>query len=373
MKKQLRTFYIMHSIDWFAYTLLGILLPVYFISLGYPIFQVIAYFIVCCFGIAFFFFVAGFFATRFGVKECLFLRLPLRFLQLVMLYFLPQAGFLFFPLAVIHAMQISFYWFPYHVIFTQSASEDRMGRDVGKLSAYTQALSVVAPLTGAFIAFKFGYNYLFLLSGAVHLIAAIPLFYLKNWQSKIRFQPEIIWRLFKKHRKFFFATMNYYLVAEAEGVILPIFVYLTFKNIISVGTIGAMAGGGAVLFTLLIGNFSDKYNKKKLLKLGAALMIIIWVLRYFAVDEKVYYLLSILAGFFMILMAIPINAINYSIAKGENVDEFVVTREIMINVGRIIIYSLALVMSAKINYSFLAAAGALIYFIIIKQSYGKKN
>lgn len=355
----------MHSVDWFAYTLIGILLPIYFISLGYSISKILTYFLICCFGIAVFFFIAGFFATRFGVKGCLFARLPLRFLQLGMLFFLPRAGFLFFPLAIIHAIQISFYWFPYHVIFTQTASEDRMGRDVGKLSAYTQALSIVAPLSGALVAAKFGYNFLFLLSAAVHLIAAVPLFYLKNWQSKIRFQPKIIWRLFKKHRKFFFASMNYYLVAEAEGVILPIFVFLAFKNIISVGTIGAMAGAGAIIFTLLIGKFSDKYNKQKLLKIGAAFMIIIWILRYFAVDEKVYYILSILAGFFMILMAVPINSINYSLAKSENIDEFIVTREIMVNAGRIIIYGLALVITAKINYSFLVAAGALIYFLFI--------
>ncbi|MFA6171300.1 MAG: MFS transporter [Patescibacteria group bacterium] len=365
MNKQLRALYAMHSIDWFASVLIGIFVPIYFLSLGFTLAEIFIYFIILCAGFVGAFFIAGQVANRYGLKECLIIRLPFKYLQLALLFFLPQYSFLLYAVAIINAVQVGFYWFPFHVIFAQNSSRKKLGKEVGRMGAFPQMGSVVAPLAGAFITASFGFNYLFLAAGILHLFTLIPFYYLKNWQSSVRFHPSVIFEMFKKYKKFFGLMVVSSGVAEVEGVILPIFVYLTFANIISVGTIGAFAGVGAVFFTLLVGRFADSYRKEKIMKIGASVMIVIWLLRFFHAEIAFYYMLSVVAGFFLILINIPLGTIYYGLAKTENIDEFVFFREIAVNLGRVITYSLALAIALKINYSFLMAAAALLGFLFI--------
>jgi hypothetical protein len=175
----------------------------------------------------------------------------------------------------------------------------------------------------------------------------------------------VILGMLKKYRRLFAGMIVQSFSAEAEGVLLPIFIFLTFGSIISAGSIGTFAGLGGILFTLFVGLMADQYSRKNLLKWGAVIMSLIWLIRYFYANEISYYVLSIVAGFITILISIPFDTIGYNVAKSENIDEFIVFREIPIALGRLLIYSLALAITLKINYSFLMAAIAHIYYLFL--------
>ena len=92
-------------------------------------------------------------------------------------------------------------------------------------------------------------------------------------------------------------------------------------------------------------------------------MILIWSARFMFRTELVYYILSILAGFFSVLLWIPFYSIVYGIAKGDKTDEFIIFREIPLALGRILLFSSAIVLSGKLEYSFLVIILSLIIFI----------
>ena len=364
MSRQMRALYAMHSIDWFASMLIGIMVPIYFISLGFSLAQIFTYLLVLSAAIPIFFFAAGSFSTRFGLKGCLMFRLPFQLLRLGMLFYLPKEPDLLFPIALANAVQVAFYWFPFHVIFAQSAGNEKLGKQVGKLNSYTKILGVFAPLIGALISARLGFDYLFVIAGITFLLTLIPFAYLTNWKPKINFHPELIIDFLKKYKRVFIGQGIETLNAEVEGALLPLFIFITFNNIISAGFIGSLLGLGGAIFTLFIGHFTDKHNKK-ILRLGAVIMILIWILRFSEPKEFTYFILSIIAGFTIILISIPFSTINYSLAKSENIDEYIIFREIPAAFGRIAIYAAALAITAKINYSFLMAAVSLLYFLFI--------
>lgn len=174
-------------------------------------------------------------------------------------------------------------------------------------------------------------------------------------------------KLFKKYPKYFFAEIFDNMGEEVEAIIWPIFIYLSLIKIESVGIAGALLSLGSAVFTLFIGKLSDKYNKKRIIKAGAVLLLIVWILRYYADGEIVFYTLSILSGFFLVLLLVPFTSLIYGIAKKDEdtTDEFFVFREIPVAIGRIVILSIALLVVNNIEITFLAAGVAYLYFLFL--------
>lgn len=111
---------------------------------------------------------------------------------------------------------------------------------------------------------------------------------------------------------------------------LPIFIFLAFGNIFTIGFLATFLGLGAAIFTLFIGKHSDHIDKKRLLRVGAVIMALVWLGRYLAVDEISFYVLSILAGFFGVLIMVPFSSIFYINTKNNHIENFVIFREIPI-------------------------------------------
>jgi len=89
-----------------------------------------------------------------------------------------------------------------------------------------------------------------------------------------------------------------------------------------------------------------------------------WISKYFAQASIAIYSLSILAGFFTIMFAVPHMTETYEFAKKDkNPDEFIIFREVPVAVGNIAILSLAILVADKIELSFIATG--INYFILL--------
>ncbi|NTU99398.1 MFS transporter, partial [Candidatus Falkowbacteria bacterium] len=124
-------------------------------------------------------------------------------------------------------------------------------------------------------------------------------------------------------------------------------------------------GLGSALFTMIVGKFSDKADSKKLLRAGAFAMILVWLGRFVAPTQGVFYTLSVLAGFCGVLISIPFQSMIYRNAQESHVEDFIIFREIPISLGRLVLYGLALLLFIDIKLSFLAAAFTYLLIIFI--------
>jgi MFS family permease len=172
-----------------------------------------------------------------------------------------------------------------------------------------------------------------------------------------------IWYFFKKYKKYVGLEIFLGIIGEIENYILPIFLFLTFNNVLSIGFLASLLAAGSALFTLLIGRIIDKVDKNKFLRIGVMVMLIVFIGRYFAITQIQFYILSVCAGFFGVLISLPFNSIVYQNARQNKVENFIVFREIPIAFGRLLIYSCALLLISKIKLTFLLAA--LSYLLIL--------
>ncbi|MBW3000700.1 hypothetical protein KY341_02370, partial [Candidatus Woesearchaeota archaeon] len=108
---------------------------------------------------------------------------------------------------------------------------------------------------------------------------------------------------------------------------------------------------------------SDKVNKKFLIRMGAGLMALIYFFRFFVSTEASIYLLTILAGFFIVLLFVPFDSIIYNIAKKSNIDEFIIIREIFVTIGRISLLIIALAFVDRLGVTFIVTSVSQLFFL----------
>lgn len=346
----------MNAIYGLAGSFVGIFIPIYLLRRNLDPANVFGFYFVYAVGILIFFFLANYIVHAFGLRKTVLLGYPFLFLYFFLLYTLDQYGVPLYILAIVNAFQASLYWFPLHIWLTKISREGNIGNDLSRFFATSQIVSLFAPIIAAFIVLIFGFKALFIVAGIIYLISAIPLFYLPEFPFKEKIRIDNFVKLLKKYPQYIVAEVFENIREDAEAIIWPVFVYLSFRDILSIGYIGTISGIGNILFVLLIGKYADKMDKRKLLGAGALVMIAIWIFRLFVSAPFPAYAFTLVSAFFAALILIPINTIVYGVAKREDAPTFILFREFGVTLGRIILYIFAFLVLSSINYIFIFTA-----------------
>jgi len=364
-KKAINSIYTMHSIDAFAFGLIGIFIPIYLLTIGYSVSQVLLYYIVQNIVLMLSSFLAGYIGSWIGIQKILIIRFPFLLLFLVLLNSLNLISFPLYLLAIIDGFQSALYWIPLHILFSHYSNKEDIGSSTSKLFAFPQLAGISAPLLGGLIAVFFGFKILFSIAIIIFLFSFIPILYTNQIKNKYNIKFKNAIKLYKKYPRYFYAEILNNMGEETEGIIWPIFVFLTVASIASVGLVGALLPLGSFAVTLMIGKLSDKTSKKRLIKLGAILILIVWILRYMFISEIAIYILALTMGLVSVLFSVPYYSKFYQIAKKETADEFFIFREIPVTIGRIFVFSIALLFVTKLQFLFPIAGIVYLYFLFL--------
>lgn len=346
--------------------MIGIFVPIFLLTIGFTLREVFVFFIINYLLVAIFSFLAIYIANFIGLQKTIIVRTPFLFIFLLLLVFIDVYNIPLWVVAVFNALQTSLYFIPLHILFANNAKHNEMGSAMGKYFALPKLAGIFGPLIGGLLALIFGFKFLFVIIIFVFLFSLVPLFGAESIRSRYHFDLKKGKKLFYKYPHYFFAEIFNNIGEEMEGIIWPIFIFISFSSLISVGFVGTLVGLGSFLFTIIIGKYSDKYKKEKIIKLAALLFIVIWASRYFFYSEVLFYVVTTLAGFAMMMFLIPFHSLIYSVAKRNTTDEFFVFREVPIAIGRVLLFVGALFFVDNLQAIFPVACFAYIYFIFMK-------
>ncbi len=320
--KNLDAIYIMHSLQGLALSLIGIFIPIYLLILGYFIKDVLVFYIIHYLSLLFFAFMALVVAKRIGLVQTIILRYPFVLLYFILLYFLESTNIPIFIIAILGGLNSAFYWMPLHILFASNTQSKTLGDSTGKLFALPQVASIASPLVGGLVAVSFGFKALIGIVFVILIISVLPILNAQPIKISFSFKIKNGIKLFRKYPKYFLAEVFDNIGRETEAIIWPIFVYLSLAQIESVGLIGTLLALSSAIFTMLVGKISDKYQKRKIIKLGAILLFAVWVIRFLAKSEVAFYLITILAGFFTVVLLVFFAALIYKISQKNKIDDF---------------------------------------------------
>ena len=364
IKDELHELYLNQVIQAFAISLIGVFIPIYLIKLGYG-FDFALLFVGAMFlGIGMFSPFGAAISCRIGMKRSIMLRLPLWLVYYGILMYLqyerlPEA--LLFLVGIYGGMVDSIYWHSVNSEFVRNSNKLHRGEQTSHMIAFPSLANIIGPTIGAFLLSEIGFPPLFLIVMVLMGVSVLPLFTTGDKMRRYKFTPKMTtFRLGDRlHAGFFAQGLIYF----AEGIIWPLWIFITFGNLIDVGIAMSAVAIGIFLVTIMVGGLSDHRSKHSIMRFGGLGYLFVWIARFFASTYMETILLSLLGGIFFSVIAVSIFARFSDYARKGNIVRGVVSREMWLTVGRV--GSAIIIVSVLMKFQAGFVLGALASLIIL--------
>ncbi|MBT6774316.1 MFS transporter [Candidatus Woesearchaeota archaeon] len=333
--KELTQVYISSAIRNFAISLISLFVPLYlYKELGYPLEQVLYFFIFYAVVFAILSPLAAKFSARYGLKHAVLVSVPLYLLFVLLLYFLPVVKI---PLMVISGLlgaSQAFYWMGMHLVFTRASDHKHRGEEFGKRKSVSILAAMFGPLIGGILIKYTGFKSVFILTSLLLFSSALFLFLSKENHVRYHFSIRSLIDKRQWRNALFFTARGSQVIAS--GVIWPMFIFLILDDYLSLGLVGFFLSGISAVLVFFIGKYSDHYSKRKIVRWVAGFESVSWFIRAAVTTVGHVFGATIFGAFTFGVIEAPLGAMEYDKAK-ENPANYFVNREIFLCFGRILL------------------------------------
>jgi len=241
------------------------------------------------------------------------------------------------------------------------------------LYSLSALVGVFLPFISAEILSYYGHSVLFAAALGVYLCSVVPLLFIPDIRETYGFGYWQTYReLFRSKNRRMLVSYGADGMQSVVGMIVwPIFIWLLLeKDYQAVGLISSLIVFVNVFLTLLMGDFADKTDKRRMLRWGSILNSLGWIFKMFVGTGFQVFVASTYHGFADIVMRTPYNVMMYEKAadSGHYIDECTVLRELSLTLGRVLMVGLVFllfILTGSFIYSFLLAALAALVISVV--------
>ncbi|MBS4194691.1 MFS transporter [Lederbergia citri] len=296
-----------------------------------------------------FFIIAGRWAKK--VDRVIVLRLGVIFLALffiVVLLFGEKSSQHLVLLGALLGVGYGFYWLAFNVLTFEITEPDTRDFFNGFMGALSSTGGVIGPISAGFIITRFvsniGYTIIFAISLALFSAAVITSFFINRRPSSGQYLFTRIYKERKNNKNWRLITNAHFLQGFREGTfvfVISVFVFIATNNELALGTFGLIHAGVSFIIYSLATKLIKKDMRKKIMVFGGLLL---YASIFIIVFNPTYTRLLIYAAFIGIaypLMLVPYSSMTYdAIGKSwkaaEMRIEYIVVRELFLNMGRVL-------------------------------------
>ncbi|MBT4804979.1 MFS transporter [Candidatus Woesearchaeota archaeon] len=332
--KELTQVYISSAIRNFAISLISLFVPLYlYKELGFPIEQVLYFFMFYAVTFAILTPLAAKFSARYGLKHSVLFSVPLYLLFVISLYFLPYYQIPLMIIAGLLGASQAFYWMGMHLVFTRVSDHKHRGEEIGKRISISILGAMFGPLIGGFLIKFVGFKPVFILTSSLLFFSAFFLFLSKEDHVSYHFSIRSLIDKRQWRNDLFFTARGIHVIAA--GVIWPMFIFLILDDYFSLGLVGFLLSGISAILVFLMGKYSDHHGKRKIVRWVVGFESLSWFLRALVTTVGHVFGATILGAFTYGVIEAPLGAMEYDKAK-EKIANYFVNREIFLCIGRIL-------------------------------------
>ncbi len=269
--------------------------------------------------------------------------------------------------AAAFGLQKAAYWPAFHAVLARYGREQQVGREFGAVNFIVMASHIVGPLIGGFVSQAYGVPATLVVASVVCLCSAIPLLETPErfTPKPYRFQDTLaLYRRFPRFAAGYLGFGEELLVLT----IWPIFMYAVVKNFGGTGALATASSVAAALFALAMGKLSDQYTKRMLIRVGAGLTAIVWMLRTTVSSVGGVFAADALSQTSKEVAFVPLSALTYVRAEETHILPYAVFFEQSLSVGKLAAAIVgAVLFSLTGSYAvlfFLAALFSLMYTLL---------
>ena len=315
---------------------------------------------------------AGKVVAKLGLKHSILITAPFTVLFFVFLYgvdsfllnwfSLNTLLYLIFVFAFLEGISKNIFWIAFHLDFSKNSDKGERCKEVSYLMVINSLLSVFGPLAGGLILTFFDFSVLLIIVIILFLIFPLPLFSSKELHESFSFSFKGIFD--KKLIKQFIAFFAYGIENAASLVLWPIIIYFLLFNFSLLGMFTSIGLFISLLFTIYIGKYSDRHDKKDLIGIASIINSMVWLTKLLVITPFQIFSIHSFGGLTKTTIDVPFNTLIYERANQGSRMKYIMFREYCLTLGRGCFYILLF----SINNSFfgLVVAGiASLFYIFI--------
>lgn len=329
-------------IDQIGSGLVGLFMPIFLLEKLGRIDYVLMYYFLVYGGYVFLAFIGAKIMSIIGLKKSMILSIPFKVVFYLGLFYLSKGyPVLVFAPLIIAALEVhlALFWIPYHTDFARFTDKASRGRVMAFLSSVSSIASIIIPVISGWVIASYGFEVLFILSMLLVAVSVVPLLLLKPTYEKFSFSFLQTWRqLFgRKFRRMFLSNFADGIENMIGTIIWPIFIFQLLRgDFLAVGAISSLIVLFSVALRMIVGSYTDKFDKRRLMRYGSALYSLGWLFKIFVVTGFQIFIASTYHTLAAIMMRTPFDALMYekTADAGHYVDELTVLREMALNLGR---------------------------------------
>ncbi|MCH7758853.1 MFS transporter [Patescibacteria group bacterium] len=364
--KELNHFYITVAIMAFAEDLIAIFVPIYFFQLGYPVYLIIFFYFLVSLSFVIFSYPGAKLVSKIGVKHAILWSTPFLIGYYFGLRIIDSQSWLFFLLPVLLSGRMILYNYGYHLNYITHSNRKTRGRELSFFGITAAGAHIMAPLIGGVMVFYFGFSALYILSSLLLILGTLPLFLTREGYEKLKFSRQDLWKeIFSRKQRGELISFSGYAVESIIGrTIWPVFLIIILVDVYKTGLVVTLSIVISISFLYFIGRMTDTYNKIKLLKLGTFLYFFAWIGRIFADTTLKIFVIDSYKGIAEKVLHIPWAAKSYDLAMERGYFRFLVSREIIFNLSRIVVMPFLILLFYLDFYPFILSFATAALFSI---------
>jgi len=288
--------------------------------------------------------------TKIGIKKSLMASVFFGMLYFVSLAFFESISYwqyLIVPILLVNVNRM-LYWVQYHTDFAKFSDRKTRGKQISIFTSVASLVAVFLPLISGQILENYDFRLLFMVGGFIFMMSIIPLFFLPDKKAVYSYgYIQSFKKLFSRQKRRMLLSFAADGAQGAVGIAFwPLFIWLVLdKSYSAVGIVSSLIILFSIVVRLTVGDFSDRFNKKKMLKWGTSLYSIGWIVKMFVATGFQIFLASTYHAFAAIIMRTSYDSLMYDRAAdaGDMSDEYSVLREMALSVGRILMILVVIV------------------------------
>lgn len=275
--KELKNFYISLSLYNFAGSLVQFFIPLYFFNRGFSVSSILFFYALMQVGRLAALPISAHFSSLYGAKKIISVAFVVQIISFYLLQQIASVSFYFFIGALIYGSVWAFLWLPYLVHQSKISANEQRGKISGKINIYSTVASAFGPLLGGIIIARHGFSSTF----AVAILLIIPAIYVLLLTPEVSKIRKINYSLISIRKIYPDMVANgfYNIQNFINTIIWPIFIFIVVPEYKTIGSMQTVALLVSVLSFYLIGIWTDKFDRTKLLALGSFLNSIVGALR----------------------------------------------------------------------------------------------
>lgn len=232
--------YIAHTINSVASSIIGIYVPAYLLTLGYPLARVILFFVVVHgIGLLFGLFIFPFLAQKAGLMNTFKLYYPMQILYLLLLSLLKTQHVQLEIIAAISGIASFAYWLPMNIFLIKFARHEEMGTALSKFFALPTLFGIIGPLLGAILIPWVGFWPVFVVTVIGIIASFIPLAHVEDSDIQINLN---LWNSVKRiaRNKTIFVFEFFDNIIEESEWFWSIYVFVIIGSLTTPGIVGSL-------------------------------------------------------------------------------------------------------------------------------------